>query len=221
MSSSFHDHHGAHHTISSESDDPFISPEFHLRNRSSSSTPCPLSIPSTTVSVPEATSARHGWSSFGLGTHISRIGATPLRWFCILLCLTLTFLVWHWPPPTASDVSFQVEEQFPTSPLQILQPHDPAVARKANPEEWLRENTEDALARKKRWWKRAPPKPRAAIISLVRNEELDGILQSMRQLEYHWNRKYQYPWIFFNEKPFSDEFKVKRDVPHSLTFDVH
>ncbi len=33
-------------------------------------------------------------------------------------------------------------------------------------------------------------------------------MQSMSQLEYHWNRKYQYPWIFFNDEPFTDEFKV-------------
>jgi len=33
-------------------------------------------------------------------------------------------------------------------------------------------------------------------------------MQSMRQLEYQWNRKYQYPWVFFNDEPFSDEFKV-------------
>ena len=52
-------------------------------------------------------------------------------------------------------------------------------------------------------------RPRAALISLVRNQELDGILQSMRQLEYHWNRRYNYPWIFFNEQPFSEEFKVR------------
>ena len=53
-------------------------------------------------------------------------------------------------------------------------------------------------------------KPRAALISLVRNSELEGIMQSMRQLEYRWNRKYNYPWVFFNEEPFSEEFKVCR-----------
>ena len=53
-------------------------------------------------------------------------------------------------------------------------------------------------------------KPRAALISLVRNSELPGLIQSMRQLEYQWNRKYNYPWIFFNDEPFSDEFKVRR-----------
>ena len=51
-------------------------------------------------------------------------------------------------------------------------------------------------------------KPRAALISLVRNSELPGLVQSMRQLEYRWNQKYNYPWIFFNDEPFSDEFKV-------------
>lgn len=51
-------------------------------------------------------------------------------------------------------------------------------------------------------------RPKAAIISLVRNEELEGILQSMRQLEYHWNKRYRYPWMFFSEKDFSEEFKV-------------
>ncbi|EHL03139.1 putative Alpha-1,2 mannosyltransferase KTR1 [Glarea lozoyensis 74030] len=29
----------------------------------------------------------------------------------------------------------------------------------------------------------------------------------MKQLEERWNSKYQYPWIFFNDEPFTDEFK--------------
>lgn len=47
----------------------------------------------------------------------------------------------------------------------------------------------------------------ATLISLVRNEELEGIIRSMKQVEVSWNRKYNYPWIFFNEVPFTDEFK--------------
>jgi alpha 1,2-mannosyltransferase len=27
-------------------------------------------------------------------------------------------------------------------------------------------------------------------------------------MEYWWNRKYQYPWVFFNDEPFTDEFKA-------------
>lgn len=97
--------------------------------------------------------------------------------------------------------------------------------KKHDPEQWLRENSYPDLfddgasgggedgsgdsARRARFGNAASARrPRAAIISLVRNEELDGILQSMRQLELHWNRAFGYPWIFFNEKPFSDEFKV-------------
>lgn len=47
----------------------------------------------------------------------------------------------------------------------------------------------------------------ASIISLVRSEELDGIVQSMRELERSFNSKFNYSWIFFNNEPFTDEFK--------------
>jgi mannosyltransferase len=41
----------------------------------------------------------------------------------------------------------------------------------------------------------------------VRNEELEGMLQSMHDLERTWNHKFNYPWTFFNDKPFTPEFK--------------
>jgi hypothetical protein len=47
----------------------------------------------------------------------------------------------------------------------------------------------------------------AAIIALVRNGELDQMVQSMRELEETFNRKFKYPWIFFNDVPFSERFK--------------
>lgn len=31
----------------------------------------------------------------------------------------------------------------------------------------------------------------------------------MRDLERTWNNKFNYPYIFFNDKPFSEEFKQK------------
>lgn len=49
----------------------------------------------------------------------------------------------------------------------------------------------------------------ATILSLVRNEELQGILDSMSDLERTWNRKFNYPWTFFNDVPFTEEFKQK------------
>jgi mannosyltransferase len=49
----------------------------------------------------------------------------------------------------------------------------------------------------------------ATLLALVRNEEVDDMVQSMEDLERTWNSKFNYPWTFFNDKPFSKEFKEK------------
>ncbi|RFU25837.1 hypothetical protein B7463_g10502, partial [Scytalidium lignicola] len=49
----------------------------------------------------------------------------------------------------------------------------------------------------------------ATLLSLVRNSELDGIIQAMRDLERTWNSKFNYPWTFFNDEPFTEEFKKR------------
>lgn len=86
---------------------------------------------------------------------------------------------------------------------------------KADPIKWLAQNGQNRFAEGNASpWTSIPVhgwssvKPKAALISLVRNSELEGMVQSMRQLEARWNHKYHYPWVFFNEEPFSDEFKV-------------
>lgn len=43
----------------------------------------------------------------------------------------------------------------------------------------------------------------------MRNRELDDMLMSMRDLERTWNHKFNYPWTFFNDEPFDEEFKRK------------
>ncbi|KAF3480120.1 alpha-1,2 mannosyltransferase KTR1 [Arthroderma uncinatum] len=50
---------------------------------------------------------------------------------------------------------------------------------------------------------------KATLISLVRNEELEDLIPTMRELERTWNKKFNYPWTFFNDKPFSEEFKKR------------
>jgi hypothetical protein len=146
-----------------------------------------------------------------------------------------------------NDLLFQDQDQhtYFLHEQTLLRPHDsqnrePGAAsegggkkyhsRKHSPEQWLRENSFSIVdddddddnssaesAGAGRLFGNSAPRPRAAIISLVRNEELDGILQSMRQLELHWNRRFGYPWIFFNERPFSDEFKVSdRSIDRSI-----
>ena len=110
-------------------------------------------------------------------------------------------------------------QQPVANPYQILRPVSEGSTRNKHapdPERWLEHNSNDRHAEnaEKGLLKSIPTlghrskKPRAALISLVRNSELEGLMQSVRQLEYRWNRKYNYPWVFFNDEPFSDEFKV-------------
>lgn len=49
----------------------------------------------------------------------------------------------------------------------------------------------------------------ATLLSLVRNEELSELVTTMKQLERTWNHKFNYPWTFLNDKPFTEEFKRK------------
>lgn len=80
-----------------------------------------------------------------------------------------------------------------------------------DPQKWLAANSHNryTVGKSQHWSNiQARSRPRAALISLVRNSKLEGILQSMRQLEERWNHKYQYSWIFFNDESFDDDFKV-------------
>ncbi|PVV03230.1 hypothetical protein BB560_002303 [Smittium megazygosporum] len=53
----------------------------------------------------------------------------------------------------------------------------------------------------------APKRKNAAFVALVRNSDLKGMRDSIRQLEDRFNRKYHYPYIFLNDVPFTEEFK--------------
>lgn len=118
-------------------------------------------------------------------------------------------------------IHITVQQQV-ANPYQVLRPISEAIAKTKkhtpDPMHWLgqnsnnkhAENTGLGLLRSVPSFGHHSAKPRAALISLVRNSELPGLMQSMRQLEFQWNRKYNYPWIFFNDEPFSDEFKVRQ-----------
>ena len=151
------------------------------------------------------------------------------RQIAVLVFIGLSLLVWAVPLP------FPAQGRV----IHLAVPHSPFRAHHAlrsylggrqdaaapDVRRWLARNSDDrhAVAPKRGLLGsvRAAPglstRPRAALISLVRNSELPGIAQSMRQLEYRWNRKYQYPWIFFNDEPFSDEFKVSAVFERSQT----
>lgn len=48
---------------------------------------------------------------------------------------------------------------------------------------------------------------KATLLMLVRNFELQDALESMRELEDRFNKKYRYPWTFLNDEEFTEEFK--------------
>ena len=146
----------------------------------------------------------------------------PPRWslrrFLVVACLALALLACLISSSRPNSTKSTSDDD--SLPKYILRPASAQLGTGNDPVKWLQRNANNAYAyrwetswvnllRSRHWSSR----PQAAIISLVRNEELDGIMQSMRQLEYHWNHKYQYPWVFFNEQPFSDVFKVKLEVP--------
>ena len=142
------------------------------------------------------------------------------RQLAVVVCLALALFVWIVPSPMAwrKRVVHIDFSQTTSSPYSTLRPIN-TVTKKTVPDPliWLDQNSNNrhSISTKSKLFGSLPnvgqasTKPRAALISLVRNSELPGLIQSMRQLEYHWNRKYQYPWIFFNDEPFSDEFKVR------------
>ena len=56
----------------------------------------------------------------------------------------------------------------------------------------------------------APPRrhlANATLFMLARNSYVDGAVNSVREVEDRFNRKYGFPWVFLNEESFSDDFK--------------
>ncbi|KAL6717828.1 hypothetical protein ACLMJK_003913 [Lecanora helva] len=175
---------------------------------SASSSTSSLSSSSTFWNTPKPSR----WSSFRIRNIVSK------RQIAVILCLSLALFVWFVPRPAWRRQTIHITVHQPIShPNQMLHPLSSlSVSRKHAPNatRWLEHNSNNKHAENTGLglFKSIPSmghyssKPRAALISLVRNSELDGIMQSMRQLEFRWNRKYNYPWVFFNDEPFSDEF---------------
>ncbi|CAG8482567.1 4854_t:CDS:2 [Dentiscutata erythropus] len=50
-------------------------------------------------------------------------------------------------------------------------------------------------------------KANACFVVLIRNSDLHEFRNTMRQLEDRFNHKYNYPYVFLNDVPFTEEFK--------------
>ncbi|KAK9247632.1 nucleotide-diphospho-sugar transferase [Lipomyces tetrasporus] len=51
-----------------------------------------------------------------------------------------------------------------------------------------------------------PQLEKATFIMLVRNSEVHDARSSIRYVEDRFNKNFHYPWLFLNDRPFSDEF---------------
>lgn len=51
------------------------------------------------------------------------------------------------------------------------------------------------------------PRANAALVVLARNSELQGVIQSIKSMERHFNRWFNYPYVFLNDGDFNSTFK--------------
>jgi alpha 1,2-mannosyltransferase len=48
----------------------------------------------------------------------------------------------------------------------------------------------------------------ATFVILARNSNLDGTVRSVREIEDRFNQYHGYPYVFLNEEPFTEQFKM-------------
>ncbi|KAL1953073.1 hypothetical protein VTO42DRAFT_3611 [Malbranchea cinnamomea] len=51
------------------------------------------------------------------------------------------------------------------------------------------------------------PRANAAFVVLARNKELEGVIQSVKSIERHFNRFWNYPYVFLNDGDFDENFR--------------
>jgi mannosyltransferase len=54
----------------------------------------------------------------------------------------------------------------------------------------------------------AHPRVNGAFVMLARNSELEGVLYSLDSIERHFNRWFNYPYVFLNDEHFNSTFKA-------------
>ena len=91
---------------------------------------------------------------------------------------------------------FIVDYSYKNPGIDSYQPIRSVISPKqrnmGDPIRWLNENSNDKYAVSRSFLPHLQiGRPRAALISLVRNAELPGMIQSIQQMESKWNRKYQ------------------------------
>ncbi len=53
------------------------------------------------------------------------------------------------------------------------------------------------------------PRANATLMMLARNSDVDGAVASVKNVQKQFNKNFDYPWVFLNDKPWSDEFVTR------------
>lgn len=67
------------------------------------------------------------------------------------------------------------------------------------------------------------PRANATLMMLARNSDLDGAVASVKSVQKQFNKDFDYPWVFLNDKPWSDEFVkgvMKAGAGAQMTFET-
>lgn len=57
------------------------------------------------------------------------------------------------------------------------------------------------------------PRANATMLMLARNSDIYQAMHSVKAIQDRFNSQYQYPWVFLNEEPFTEDFQRRmRDV---------
>ncbi|EEA28336.1 O-glycoside alpha-1,2-mannosyltransferase 4 [Talaromyces marneffei ATCC 18224] len=107
---------------------------------------------------------------------------------CVIIILIVLIFVRH---PSSSGA--RVPAGSPPSIRRISEEHDKVFATGCLP-------IEPAVID-------AAPRANAAFVVLARNKELEGVVQSLKSIERHFNRWWHYPYVFLNDGDFDQVFK--------------
>lgn len=106
----------------------------------------------------------------------------------IVILLILILVVKH----PSSTGRMLIPAGTPPSIRKISEKHDRVFATGClNPEDAARQ-----------------PRANAAFVVLARNQELEGVIQSLKSIERHFNRWFHYPYVFLNDGDFTEDFKL-------------
>ncbi|RCK54987.1 Glycolipid 2-alpha-mannosyltransferase 2 [Candida viswanathii] len=114
----------------------------------------------------------------------------------------------HQPQENSALENVKVPEELKTEPEIATDPNYKEKENKQEVESAPESPKEDEKEQSVKPQEDAKPsRIKATFVTLARNEELFDLIKSIRTVEDRFNRKFNYDWVFLNDKEFTQEFK--------------